>query len=134
MAPREVGIEHGNRLPERRGLRQTNGPGYDIPADLGPKVLPHLVGHLVRQLCSGVVHGQHDGRDVKALVQIRRNQMNVAKQLTETLEGVVLALDRHQHLGRRRQTVYRDQPERRWTVDQHVVEIIDDGLNGPASI
>ena len=76
---------------------------------LVPKCSPDLVGHLVGQLGPGVVHGEDDGRDVELRVEVGRDQVDVAHELAQTLEGVVLALDGDEHLVGRRQGVDRDQ-------------------------
>ena len=50
--------------------------------------------------------------------------MDVAEQLAQTLEGVVLALDGHQHLPGRRQAIDGNQAQRRGAVDQDEVEVV----------
>ena len=92
---------------------------------------PHLVCHLFSKLRPGVVHGEHDGRDFQPFVQIRLDQVNIAQQLPETLQCVVLALDGDQYLVGGSQSVDGDEPERRWAVDQNEVEITADSLKSP---
>ena len=82
---------------------------------------PHLVGHLVGQLGPAVVHGEQDRRDPQRRVQVRLHQLDVAEQLAEPLQRVVLALDRDQHLVRGHHRVHREQAQRRRAVHEHVV-------------
>ena len=51
----------------------------------------------------------------------------------ETLERVVLALDRDDHVVGRREPVDRQQPERRRAVDEHEVVVVARGLRAPAA-
>ena len=44
---------------------------------------------------------QHDRADLERRVEVALDEVDVAQQLAEALERVVLALDRHQHLGGR---------------------------------
>ncbi len=53
-------------------------------------------------LCPGVVHGQDDGAHLELGVEVGLHQPDVAQQLAQPLQGVVLALDRHDDLSGRR--------------------------------
>src|SRR6516225_2496684 len=53
---------------------------------------------LFGQAGSGVVHRQDDGRHFELRVEIGLHQVNVAEQLAESLQRVVLALDGNDHL------------------------------------
>ena len=64
--------------------------------------------------------------------RLLRDELDVAQELAQTLEGVVLALDRHQHLAGRGQAVDRQQAERGRAVDEHEVVVVEDRLEGPA--
>ena len=83
---------------------------------------PHLLGDLCRQSRPGVIHRQQDRGDVQPRIEVRPDEVDIAHQLTEPLEGVVLALNRDEHLCPRHQGIDRQQTERRWTVDENVVE------------
>jgi hypothetical protein len=54
-------------------------------------------------------------------VQVRADELDVAQQLGESLQRVVLALDRDQHLLASHQSVDRQQPQRGRAVDEDVV-------------
>jgi hypothetical protein len=86
-------------------------------------MLAHLAGDLVGELGAAVVHRQQDRRDVQARVEVGAHEVDVAQQLAEALQRVVLALDRDQHLVRRDERVDRQQPERRRAVDEHVIHV-----------
>ena len=56
-------------------------------------------------------------------VEVRLDQLDVAQQLAEPLQRVVLALDRDEHLARRPTSALTvSSPRRRRAVDEHVVE------------
>src|SRR6266545_475314 len=65
-------------------------------------------------------------------IEVCTYQLDVLEQLTQPFEGVVLALDRDQHLLGGDQGVHRQQPERRRAVDEHVVQLGVVRLDGPA--
>src|SRR5207249_3597165 len=44
------GIEHDDRLSERRRLRQPYRPGHDVPTYLGAEMGAHLARHLLGEL------------------------------------------------------------------------------------
>ena len=59
-------------------------------------------------------------------VQVLLHQLDVAQELAQALQGVVLALDRDQHLGGRGQAVDGQQAERGRAVDEHEVVVVAD--------
>ena len=60
------------------------------------------------------------------------HEVDAPQQLAESLEGVVLALDRDEHLGGRGQAVHGDQTERRRAVDEDEVEARRPSSRSPA--
>ena len=99
MAPREARIEHGDRLTERRRLGEPHRPGDDDPADLGRRSASRTSSatcsaSLVR--ASYMVRTMVETSSVG--VEVGRDQVDVAQELAQALEGVVLALDRDEHL------------------------------------
>ena len=70
---------------------------------------------------------------VELRVEVGLHQVDVAQELAQALEGVVLALDGDEHLVGRGQAVDRDQAERRRAVDEDVVEVVDDRLERPGA-
>ena len=87
------------------------------------EVRAHVVGHIGGEAGPAVVHGQQHGGDVQSRIEVDPDQLRGVQQLLDALERVVLALDREQHLFGGHQRVQRQQPQRRRTVDQHVVKV-----------
>ena len=87
-----------NRLAVRRSLREPHRPRDHGGQHDVAKVLPHLLDHLGRQPGPAVVHREENRTHPQVRVQVLGNQVDRAKQLGDTLEGVVLALDRQQEL------------------------------------
>ena len=76
--------------------------GIDLRHTLLAEVLANLLRHLLGQLGPGVVHDQHDRAHLQRRVEVPLDQVDVAQELAQTLQGVVLALDGDQHLARPR--------------------------------
>ena len=96
-------------------------------------MLSDLAGHdLLGQPGAGVVHRQDDGADFEVWLRLVCTRPTLRSSWPEALEGVVLALDRHQDLVGGGQSVDREQPQRRRTVDEDEVEVVLDGLEGSA--
>ncbi|SKW23983.1 Uncharacterised protein [Mycobacteroides abscessus subsp. massiliense] len=55
-------------------------------------------------------------------IQVGLDEFDVAQQLTDALQRVVLTLDRDQHLVRRHECVDRQQAERGRAVDEYEVK------------
>ena len=72
--------------------------------------------------------------DLERRVEVRLHQLDVAQQLAETLEGVVLALDRDEHLVGGGQAVDGEQAERRRAVDEDEVVVAAHGLERPPQL
>jgi predicted amidohydrolase len=87
-------------------------------------MLPHLIDHLQRQPGSAVVHGQHNPTNTELGIQICPDQFDVPKQLSETLERVVLALDWDQQFVGGGKGVHREQSQRRRAVDEDGVVLM----------
>src|SRR5947209_7012909 len=124
-------IEHDDGLPERRRLREAHSAGHHRPAHLRSEVLAYLADDLVAEAGASVVHGEHDRAHGQPWIQIALNELNVPNELAEALQGVVLALDRHQHLVGGRQAVDREEAERGWTIDEGEVELAVEPVDGP---
>ena len=92
-------------------------------------MITDLVDDLIGKLRASVVHHTHERADVQPGVEVAPDEVDVAQQLAEPFERVVLALDRDQHLVRRAESVHGQQAERRGTVDEDVVVVVHDGLD-----
>ena len=77
--------------------------------------------HLLREVRPRVVHGEQDGRETKVGVEMLLDELDVAEELREALERVVLALDWNKNLTCSDEGVDRQQAQRGRAVDEHVV-------------
>ena len=59
------------------------------------QVLAHLRDHLLRKFCSTVIHRQHNMGEVETGIEITADQLYVFEQRRQSLQRVVLALDRN---------------------------------------
>ena len=105
--------------------------GTTLRQTLSPKCSRTSLHDLVGQLRAGVVHHQDDGADLERRVEVLLHEVDVAQQLAQALEGVVLALDRDEHLGGRRQAVDGEQAERGRAVDEDEVVVVAHLLERP---
>src|SRR5699024_7117056 len=78
-------------------------------------------GDLVGKLGPAVIHGEQDGGQVDARAEVSSDHVDVAEQLTETLQRVVLALDGDQYLPGGDHAVDGEQAERGRAIDEDVV-------------
>ena len=79
-----------------------------------------------------VIHRQRDALDDELRVQVVTDEVEGGKQLGQSFQGVVLALQRDKDRIGGGQGVHRQQSERRWTVDEDVVVFVDDLGQKPA--
>nr|BFF15790.1 hypothetical protein GCM10025699_70930 [Microbacterium flavescens] len=96
-------------------------------------MLAHIGHDLLREIGASVVHGQEDARHGQTGVEVLLDQLDVAQQLTQTLEGVILALDRDQDFSCSDEGIDRQEPERRRAVDEDVVVALT-GRLGPLEV
>ena len=129
-APRELGSNVMIGCPNDGASDSRTVRGTTLRQTMSPKWSRTSAADLVGQLGPGVVHDEHDGADLQRRVQVLLDQVDVAQELTESFERVVLALDRHQDLGGRRQGVDRQQPERGRAVDEDVVVVVEHLVDG----
>ena len=108
--------------------------GTTVRYTFGTEVLADLALDLLGEPGPGVVHREHDAADVERRVEVRLHQRDVAQQLTETLERVVLALDRDDHVVGRGQAVDGQQPERRRAVDEGEVVVVAHRVERPLEL
>jgi hypothetical protein len=84
-------------------------------------VAPYLVGHLRREPGPTVVHGEHHAEHIEPRIEHPAQQAERVAELPQSLQGVVLTLDRDEHGVRGGEAVHREQPKRRRTVEQNEV-------------
>jgi hypothetical protein len=87
------------------------------------QVTADLVRDVSRQLRPCVEHRQDDALDVELRVQVVADEVEGGKQLGQSFQGVVLALQWDQDGVRCRQRIDGQQSERWWAIDQDVVVI-----------
>ena len=87
------------------------------------EVPPHLVDYLKREPVTSILHRQHDRQYLDSVVQASSDRVNCREQLSQALEGVVLALHRNDDPVSCRESVDRQQSERRWAVDKDRVVV-----------
>ena len=90
--------------------------------------LKNLGGDFRRQVRASVEHRENDPLDREFGVQMVPDEVDRRGELAQPLERVVLALDRDEHGGGCREGVDREQTERRWAVEEHVVVSGDDAF------
>src|SRR5690348_10274372 len=93
--------DHG--LPEAGRLAQSNVSWNDGVVDALREVTPGLVHYLLREIEAIVVHRQENPLDLERGVEPLLHQSNRSQQVAQSLERVVLALDRDENRARRRQ-------------------------------
>ena len=87
------------------GLAEPDVPGDDRGVDLTGEVSLHLFRHLDGQVGAAVVHGQQHPFDGDAGVELLLHDADGGQQVAQSLQGVILALNRDQHRVRRTQAV-----------------------------
>src|SRR5262249_48353355 len=128
------GIEHDDGLPERRRFREPHGSGHDGLVHTTTEVGTHLVDDLVGELGATVVHGHDDPAHVEHGVEVGSDEADVAQQLAEPLECVVLALERHHDAGGGGHAVDGEKAERRRAVDEDDVVVVADLVERTAEL
>ena len=79
-----------------------------------------------REIQPRVVHRQQHTVDRERGVEVPLHQLDRVEELRETLQRVVLALDRNQHAVRGRQHVERQEAERGRTIDDHILILVSE--------
>src|SRR3990172_7064004 len=126
-AARPEVVEH-HRLAVARRLGETHIAGDDGIEDLTREVAMDLVANLEREAGPAVEHRQHDALDFEPGVQALAHELDGLEQVSEPLEGVELALERHQDPVGGHQGIDRQEAERRWAVDDDPLVSLGGGL------
>ena len=91
------------------GLRQPHVPGNHRGKDLAREVALDLLRHLEGEVGPAIVHGQQQPLQGDGGVQPPLHDADGGQQVAEAFQGIVFALDRHQHGIRRAQAVEGEQ-------------------------
>ena len=93
-------------------------------------MLPYIMGNLVRYVVPPVEHGKQDSLYKEVRIQVLLYEINCPKQLAQTFHGIKFTLERYQDRIRRRKGVDRQQPERRRSIEDDIIIIVDNIPNG----
>src|SRR5690606_4996318 len=86
------GVEGLDGFAVRRSLGETDRAwNHGLVGDFS-EIVTDLLGHILGQLGSAVIHGEDDTTDLQLRVETAGDQLDVAEQLAQTLQRVVLAL------------------------------------------
>src|SRR6185312_6739885 len=114
-------VVENDGLPEAWRFREPDLSRNDGVEHLGTKVFACIGGNLAREVKPRVVHGQQDAVNGEVSVHPSLNHVHRVQQLRQSLESVVLALNRDQDGIRRRQHVDGEETKRWRTVDENEV-------------
>jgi hypothetical protein len=79
--------------------------------------------HLLAQIGALVVHGHQDAGDVERWVEGGADAAQRGNEIGKPFEGEVLAVQRNQYRVGGDECVERQEPQRRWGVDEDVIEV-----------
>ena len=115
-----------NRLSKTGRFGQADITRHDSGRDGIPKVRFYFVHHLVRQIGAAVKKRQNHLPHGEVRVQPLAHPVNNGKELGDSFEGVILALQRNQHLIGGGQGIDRNQAQRRRRVNKDIVVLVGD--------
>src|SRR2546425_5840493 len=115
------GIVDDDRFAEARRFTQSNVSRDHGVIDALGEVASGLVHHLLREIQSIVVHRQEHALDLERGIESLLDESYRAEQVTESLQRVVLALDRNQHRPSGREGVHSEDAQRWRRVDEDEV-------------
>src|SRR5688572_6583784 len=112
-------VKH-DRLAVTRSLAEPHVTGNHGVEDLAGEIPLDLVTDLQRHAGAAVEHGEYDPLDNQPRIQALTNELDGFEKVRESLERVELALHRHEHAVGGHESIDREQPKRRRTVDDDV--------------
>ena len=127
-----IGPVGGDRLTVAGRLGQADAARDHGREHAVTKMTARFRGHVGGQLRARVVHRQEHSLDREPGIEMVADEVDRGDQLVEPFQGVVLALQRDQDLIRRREAVDGQEPERRRTVDEDVLERLVDRAKRPS--
>src|SRR5438876_5729041 len=126
-APRLYIIQE-HRLAERRSFAEPNVPRNDRFQQGIAKMLRDVLPNLFRQIRTVVKHGEQDSFDFQVFVELMANALERIHQIGKTFQRKVFALNRYEDGIGRAKSIYGQDAERRWAVDQDEVEMRGDRM------
>ena len=83
----------------------------------------YVFNHLQRQISSRIVHGKYNAFQLQLRIQFFLYQFHRLKNLTQSLQSIILTLDRYQNRIRRRQRIDCKQAQGWRAVNDNVIII-----------
>ena len=102
-----------------RALGDPHVPRDDSAKDLVAEVMPDLFLDLPREAVPPIEHREQQALECQARIEGLAYAADGVEERAQSLEGVVLALQRDENAVGRAECVHREETERRRTVDQH---------------
>ena len=121
-----LGVVGNHRRTVAGRFRQAHVAGNNGAVHLVAEVADQLVGNVVGQTVARVVHGAQQAADMQLGVEHGADLLDGVHQRGETLQRVVLALNRHDHRVRRGERVDGEHVQRRRAVDDDVIVVAAD--------
>mgnify|MGYP003694637135 CR=1 FL=1 len=106
-------------LPKLGASASRTFRGMTVGNILAPKYSFASVGHLATEIDPRIVHREQHAIDRERWIEILLHEIDGVEQLRDSLQRVVLALDRDDDPVGRGQHVEGDEPQRRRAVDEN---------------
>ena len=123
-------LRHGHAVAGR--LADAGVARDDRVEDHVAEVALQLLINLVGEPETGVIHGEQEALDAQAGIELGLDDADGVEQLADALQCEILGLDRNDDAVGRGQGVDRDQAQRGAAVDNDVVIVVLDQLQGLA--
>ena len=120
-----------DRLRKRWGLTEPHVARDDCAENLVLEVTRHFLDYLVSKPGPYVVHGEEDAANLQLGIQVLLHPVDGLEEKAQSFEGKIFALQRDDDEISRNEPVQSQEPQRRRTVDEDVVEPGREGTQGP---
>src|SRR5512140_578469 len=117
-------------FPKAWCLGEPNVARNDGVEDFGAEIFTGVGDDLAREVKAGVVHGEQDALDGQVGINGLLDSVDRIEELRQSLESVVLALDRDENGVGCGEHVDGEEAQRWRAVDEYVVVAIDNGREG----
>src|SRR5215216_2554032 len=125
----------GGICRDRESIRwrfgKTDAARDDALENLSRKMIVDLPDYIIGQIRARVEHGHHDTADAQPWKERGLDELDRLGQLSQSLQRKVFALHRDQHaIARRHQAIDRQDSQGRGTIDQDVIEFLNQSIEG----
>jgi len=103
-------------------FREPHIAGYHCLEDFFAEVSPDLCFHLAGQVHSAIEHGEDNALEFQVGIEPRLHEPYGSEKVRESLEGIILALERDQHRVGGREGIDREEAQGGWTVEKGVAK------------